>query len=775
MSINWRFILWLLLLIGIGGGFYSQLQQGISVQTNILRLLPKTELNPFAEQAFERFSEQNFKKVILAIEAPTVEEAVTSSKSLSAQLLLSDLVSAIDTQLSQSDQKAMGQLYFKHRFHLLSDADRVLFQQQGSEPFIDATLQLVYSPLSSQLIPLLAQDPYLLSYRYIQNISSISNSPQRQLVDDVIVYRHQGKIYSVVSATLEASPFDSKAQQKLTHQLNEFQQGSPNVKLLYTGAIFYAHHAATSAKSEVSTIGLGSLIGVILLLVIAFKSIRPLVLTLTSLGTGMILGFTVTHLAFGSIHVLTLVFGASLIGVAVDYSFHYFASANESHRPLNHILAAITLGLISSVIGYAALFSTPFPGLQQMAVFCATGLMGAFLTVTLLFDKVSVKVKSPKAVTAAFTDFSRFSLALRHPIFLLVLMALPVIALIFLAQIEDDNDNIRQLQSIPPELHRQEQIIQKMVAAPATNQFFVVQANTTNELLQQLESLNTDLKALIEKDTIENYTHLAQFVPSRQVQDNNFLLLASHMNQQSLSPLIELGLLNHQQLITLVDTYLSSNGNHLDLQTWLQSPLGQRFSYLWLGEIENQAAAIITLHNIHELEPLARLADKHDELYFINKVDKVSAMFTEYREKALFMLGIALIAIFMLLSIKYRLRIAGLILLAPIAASSLAVIVNILVVGSFNLFSTLALFLVFGIGIDYGLFYSESKKPSPYIVLAIGLSAITTFLSFGLLSLSQTPAIHTFGLTMLTGILSVFLLSPIFGHHIYRAQGVLDE
>ncbi|GAA0208617.1 MMPL family transporter [Kangiella japonica] len=775
MSINLRFVFWILLLLSIGGGFYSQLQKGLSVETNILRLLPTTEVNPFAEEAFERFSEQNFKKVILTIEAPTVEEAIISSKSLSAQLLQSGLVSSIDTQLSQQDQEAIAQLYFKHRFHLLSDADRALFQQQGSEPFIDATLQLVYSPLSSQLISLLPKDPYLLSYRYLQDVTDVSNSPQRQLVDDVIMYRHQGKIYSVVSATLQASPFDSQAQQQLTHQLDDFQQDSPNIKLLYTGAIFYAHHAAASAKSEISTIGLGSLIGVILLLVLAFKSIRPLVLTLTSLGTGVFLGFTVTHLAFGSIHVLTLVFGASLIGVAVDYSFHYFASANESRRPLKHILGAITLGLVSSVIGYAALFSTPFPGLQQMAVFCAAGLIGAFLTVTLLFDKVNVNVNSPKAITTTFTFLSRFSLTFRHPTFLLALTALPVIAVILLSEVEDDNDNIRQLQSIPPELYQQEQTIQKMVASPATNQFFVVQADTTDELLNQLGSLNADLNTLVDRNAIEGYKHIAQFVPSRQVQDKNYLLLSNYLDRQSLSPLIELGLLNRQQLLSLVDNYLSSNGNHLDLQDWLQSPLGQRFSYLWLGEIENQVAAIITLHNIHNLEPLETLADKHEKLYFINKVDKVSAMFTEYREKALFMLGLALVAIFLLLSLKYSALIAGLILLAPIAASSLAIIVNILVAGSFNLFSTLALFLVFGIGVDYGLFYSESKKRSPYIVLAIGLSAITTFLSFGLLSLSQTPAIHAFGLTMLTGILSVFLLSPIFGHHIYRAQGVLDE
>ncbi|RDX36988.1 hypothetical protein DZA50_02950 [Kangiella sp. HD9-110m-PIT-SAG07] len=779
MSTNLRFALWILLLAMVGGLFYSQLKTGLSVETNILRLLPKTEVNPFAEKAFQRFSDQNFKKVIVAIEASTEEQAVNSSKAFSSSLLDTGLIQSLDTQLSQQDQEAIGQLYFNHRFHLLSEADQLQFQEKGSEPFIDATLQLVYSPLSSQLISLLPKDPYLLSYRYLQTVTgsdvNANTQDQRRFVDDVLVYRRDGKIYAVVTATLKASPFDSLTQQELKNQIQQFKQSSPDIELLYTGAVFYAQHAAASAKSEISTIGLGSLIGVIILLIVAFRSIRPLLLTLTSLATGIFFGFTVTHLAFGSIHILTLVFGASLIGVAVDYSFHYFASANETPSPLKKIIMAITLGLLSSVIGYAALFSTPFPGLQQMAVFCATGLLGAFLTVILLFDKAAAKSNSPQWILRLFHGLSQLSLIFRHKAFLLSLLILPVLAAIMLSQVDDDNDSIRQLQSIPPELYQQEQTIQQLVSAPATNQFFVVKGGSTDELLKQLERLDGSLVKLIDENAINDYTHLAQFVPSIEVQDRNYLLLSNYMDGQSLAPLLELGLLSHEQHTELVQSYLSRTGNSLELGDWLKSPLGQRLSYLWLGDIDNQLATIVTLHNIQKTQPLEELAKNHQNLYFINKVDKVSAMFSEYREKTLLMLSIAIAAIFILLTFKYGSKISGLIILGPLVASSLAIIINIMVGGSFNLFSTLALFLVFGIGIDYGLFYSESNKKNLYIILAIGLSAITTFLSFGLLSLSETPAIHAFGLTMLTGILTVFLLSPILGHHIYKAKGLSNE
>ena len=78
--------------------------------------------------------------------------------------------------------------------------------------------------------------------------------------------------------------------------------------------------------------------------------------------------------------------------------FHYFASSNDHKKPLPHIITAITLGLISSIIGYLALYTAPFPGLKQIALFCCIGLLCAYLTVVLLFDSFSKTIKTPACI-----------------------------------------------------------------------------------------------------------------------------------------------------------------------------------------------------------------------------------------------------------------------------------------------------------------------------------------------------------------------------------------
>lgn len=495
-------------------------------------------------------------------------------------------------------------------------------------------------------------------------------------------------------------------------------------------------------------------------------------MTMTSLATGIFIGFTTVHIVFGSIHILTMVFGASLVGVAVDYAFHYFSSAVHHRRPLPHIFIAILMGLVSSIIGYIALFMAPFPGLQQMAIFCIAGLIGAFLTVSLLFDVFQYKVSTPGPFIALLTGHQSFSRKLAHPALFIILLGLPVFAGYLLLDTDRANDNIRQLQAAPQQLTDQEAELTRIISAPATNQFFLVRAESDEQLLQTLSQYNDDLDELVSRKVIDQYSHLAQWVPSRAQQQSDYQLIGQQLSQSKLSSLFDTGLLDPSSYQTLFDTYKASESDYLSLSDWLDSPIGQRLSYLWLGKIEGDSAAIISISNIQDLAALEQLAQTHDDLYFINKVDKVSELFSNYRELATLMLLLACLAIFALLLAKYTIKIAYHVIFAPIIAASVAIIVTTLIAGSFNLFSTLALFLVVGIGIDYGLFYAEAQSRSIYIHLAVTLSATTTFLSFGLLSLSETPAIHAFGLTMLTGILTVFLLSPIVGNRLYRIKGL---
>ena len=94
------------------------------------------------------------------------------------------------------------------------------------------------------------------------------------------------------------------------------------------------------------------------------------------------------------VHLMTLVFGASLVGVAQDYGIYFLCNrlsadaSLDSRALLKKLLPGLALTLLAAVIGYMGLALTPFPRLRQMAVFSALGLIFAWLTVICWFPQL---------------------------------------------------------------------------------------------------------------------------------------------------------------------------------------------------------------------------------------------------------------------------------------------------------------------------------------------------------------------------------------------------
>jgi len=145
----------------------------------------------------------------------------------------------------------------------------------------------------------------------------------------------------------------------------------------------------------------------------------------------------------------------------------------------------------------------------------------------------------------------------------------------------------------------------------------------------------------------------------------------------------------------------------------------------------------------------------------VNQVERISALFTLYREEAEGFVTLAYGVIFIFLLWKYRIRKALKILAPPALATLLTFAIFSLSGQNLNLFNIVSSLLILGIGVDYTIFFAESQHAVEETALAILLSAITTLLSFGLLFLSQTPALASVGLTITLGIGFTMLFSPL--------------
>jgi predicted exporter len=316
----------------------------------------------------------------------------------------------------------------------------------------------------------------------------------------------------------------------------------------------------------------------------------------------------------------------------------------------------------------------------------------------------------------------------------------------------DVNDDVRMLQSQPPELVKQEAAIQELLGIAQAGTFLLVSADDDESLLREEERIRIRLDELIADGLLDSYQAVSRWVPSLERQERSSQAWKQLMTSRLLTFYDTIEVDEEDAAEALVD--LMEAVPALDVQSWLQHPASTQFRKLWLETGGAGSASIILLFGVDDVDDLSGFS-------VINKGRELSALFGEYRTRVVQMLAVAYVLILLGLAWRYGLRRAAVVLAPPVLAGLLALALVSLAGGALNLFNFLALILVLGIGIDFTIFIAESRHDLASTMFAITLSALTTILSFGLLSLSSTFAVHSFGITVLIGIACAYLLCPV--------------
>ncbi|RUQ43159.1 hypothetical protein D8M30_17795, partial [Corynebacterium pseudodiphtheriticum] len=238
------------------------------------------------------------------------------------------------------------------------------------------------------LVP--SQDDWLGLTGRIQSSQPQHGSVQLDIGSGALIADADGKSWVLLRARTTGNAFDMKLPLQVADLLkaSRLQAGEHGAQLLAASGLLYAANGQQQATREITWVGGGATLGILLLLLLAFRRWRVL-LAFVPVLAGMLFGAVACVALFGHMHVITLVLGSSLIGVAVDYPLHYL-SKSWSMRPwrswpaLRITLPGLSLSLATSCIGYLALAWTPFPALTQIAVFSAAGLVGAYLSAVCL-------------------------------------------------------------------------------------------------------------------------------------------------------------------------------------------------------------------------------------------------------------------------------------------------------------------------------------------------------------------------------------------------------
>ena len=755
-------LLWLLLVLAVGAHQWHFWKQG-RIDTDVLALLPINERAPDVAQATQQLAEQLQRQVVVLLGTEQWEQTRAA-----AQTFRAALAAQMDARLTEETMaqhvSLQSALDFYQPWHtaLLTPAQRAELRAASDEALVQRALQDLYQPATQARMTDWVNDPLGL---WTQWWSARAAQSQARPRDAELWVAAQGKQWVVLQYTLDGSAFSLSGEpvigSAMDDALAQVRRQAPNAQMIMAGVPLHAEAAAVQANGEIHVIGWGSLAGVLLLAWIAFRSLRPVLLVGLSLLIGCAVALSVTDLVFGKVHLLTLVFGASLVGVAEDYGIHYFASRQGApgrapHALMRGLLPALWLALGTSAIAYVALGMAAFPGLRQMALFSVVGLAAAMLTVVCWFpwlDRGQVAGNAAAQwIGKTLWWWPRWRSALPWS------LALCALALLWITQghLLQPRDDVRQLQNSSPQLLQQQIQVSQMLGLPSPAQFYLVKAASPEALLQQEEALKERLDALVAQQHIAGYSAVSDWVPSQQMQQRNAQLV-QHANQ------VVLAGVNAQLGEAFEAAAADSPQEPLTLQAWLAQPISAAARPLWLGEHDGAYRSMVMLRGVRGQAALPALEAAAQGLAAVTWVDKpaeITELLQRYRVSMTELLVVGHLLVLAALCLRFG-RSAWRAWL-PTVLASLAVVITMALMGEpWQLFNVLALMLLLGVGIDYGIYLQEHEN-DPQAWLAVVIGAASTWLSFGLLGLSQTPALRAFGVTLMLGLPMVLLLAPLF-------------
>lgn len=737
-----------------------QWRNGAPISASLLDILPKGTLDPVQLQAQQQMQAPLDKELILLIQQPDAADA-TQLDWVKQQLEHSGLFAHVQSTVTQNLDQLRQEL-LTDRAALLPLTDRQLLAN-NPELFAQQRIEQLFDPIQGFSLVRPEQDWLGISLRIQQHLQPDSKV-QVDLQGHLYALDEQGVRWALIRASTKDTAFNGNLSLAVAQQVELIRQqlASQNLTLLASSGLLFAASGQAQASTEMQWIGGISTIGALLLIVLLFRSIRSLLAFLPAI-LGMWVGVTLCVLLFGKIHVMTLVLGASLIGVTIDFPLHYLSKAWRDNQwdswgVLQATLSGLTLGVITNAIGYLALAFTPFPALTQVAVFSVAGLLAAYLTTVCLlpwlFQAHQMYLSStPVKIMQWLLDIRAHLLSKVSNVTLALALIIFTLGGLWHLQVKDD---LRAWVNPEANLLTQAQQIGQITGYQPTSQFFLVRADSEALLFSRLQQITDQLDHAIQQQYLTSYMAPNQLLAGK-VGSPSLQQVTANLSAEQFAGLVDVGIA--PELLTYELQQLSQLPER-DSQAVLQNSFAEPWRNLWLQQDDGSFASMVSLQGVKQLDDLAALATGIDGVTWVDRPAELNQLFKQTQTTAIELKIISSVLILIVLSFALGVRGA----LVTVGVSLCAAVVAAACLGwmgqTLTLFSLFGLLLVTAIGVDYAIIMYEGVGGAAVSLLGTFLAAVTTWLSFGLLGVSSTPVVSSFGIAVTLGLLFCFLFSP---------------
>jgi len=678
---------------------------------------------------------------------------------------------------------------FQHRYLLSEAVSAQRFSAAGLRSAFEETIADLALPEGLMLKSLVPHDP---TGEMLQIIDQLARTPEPQTRDGVWVSADGER--TLLIAQTGAAGSDTDAQEHAMSAIRSAfagaarETGAPEahaVKLLMSGPGVFA--VAARAKIEGAAIRLSMLSSslIIVILLTVYRSISALILGLLPVVSGALTGIAAVALGFGAVHGITLGFGITLIGEAVDYSIYFFvqsspgASAAPPQSWQQRLWPTVRLGMLTSVCGFASLLPSGFPGLAQLGAYSISGLIAAAAVMRFVLPELLPSGFAIRDVAPLGSRIARLLRPVRlHAAALWALAAAIACIAMFVLYHERDrlwNRELSSLSPIPMAQQRYDAKLRGDLGAANVLELVVVSGDTLESVLRGAEREAGVLTPLIDAKVIGGFDSPANYLPSLATQQARRESLPDTATLRDNVARGSAGLaLDAKQLEPFLnDVEAARRGALITAGDLRGTSLAAGFGALILHQ-RDRWNALLPLHAADPAAPdidLARVQDalaaaKLSAAQVLDLKKESDALYAGYLKEAirLSLAGLALIVALLAFALRSPGRIAR--VLAPLILAVLTVAGGLVACGvQLTILHLVGMLLIVAVGSNYALFFdAERRAPNgaaPLTLASLMIANMSTVIGFGLLSFSRVPVLEALGSTVAPGTFLALLFAAV--------------
>ncbi|HUY83452.1 MAG TPA: hypothetical protein VMU86_02665 [Steroidobacteraceae bacterium] len=709
------------------------------------------------------------KTILLAIEGGTAADRAHASRELVTALRRTRDFSTIDNGGPGAVARAR-RFIFEHRYALSDAVTPAHFTARALRRSIGRSIDDLATPAGPWLEALLPRDPTGEAARIIDRIGA-GGGPN---VCDGVWCSRSGR-RALLMARTRASGSDTDGQARAIAAIDAafraIPGAAPTLRLRSSGPPVFA--VAARARIERTAARLSILAGVciVALLFTVYRSLAAVLLGLLPVATAALVGVAAVAVAFGTVQGLTLGFGATLIGEAVDYSIYFFLqSADCADSWRQRYWPTVRLGALTSICGFAALLASGFPGLEQLGVYSIAGLVAAAATTRFVLPQLAPRPLRIRAIAPL-----GLALRARLPaprIARAVLAAVAIGSLIALAKTHGVrwSHDLAALSPVPSADRRLDTTLRAGLGAADVRDVVVARGADRESALRAAEVAGKALDRLTASGVIGGFENPSDYLPSLATQRQRRLALPDPSTLIANLRRAIAGLPLRERTLAgfVADVEAARRAPALTPQDLAGTPLAAAFDALllrrhgrWIALLPLRAPLIAGRPGRIDLSQVRTALGGSAEAFDLRA--GADAVYAAYLRNALRASAAGFLAITILLVVARRSPGRTLRILAPLALAVAVVAAALTLAGvELTILHLVGMLLIVAIGSNYALFFERHAIDDDGAMLgSLALANATTVIGFGLLASARVPVLRDLGITVAPGALLALAFSAL--------------